>query len=353
MKFEITLKKNTEMNIPNLMKQWELSDFGLNNLKLNIVPVPTPGPKEVLVKTAAVSLNYRDHLVTSNGMGMPLAFPFVPASDMSGAVVKIGSRVSRFKINDKVISTNIAGWIEGPAPSPDIAPSLGGMGPGVLAEYVCLPEDWLSLAPKNLSPVESATLPCAGLTAWMAVFEKGKLKSNETLVVQGTGGVSLFAAQFAYSIGANILLTSSSDDKINRAKSLGISAGINRFNNEDWQHNVSQLTSGRGADLIIEMAGSENLQKSLDAVAQEGRIAIVGVLEAADATLPIFKVLSKRSSLLGIGVGSRKSLEAMCSYIDLHEIRPVIDAIYRFEDSPKAFDHLKRGAFGKVVIEIQ
>lgn len=340
------------MEMPVAMKQWELSQYKISNLKLNTASVPTPKPGEVLVKTEAVSLNYRDLLVGDTGMGMDLKFPFVPASDLAGKVIGLGENVTRFQLNDSVISTNIAGWIDGIAPPPHIAPSLGGIAPGVLTQYICLPEDWLSLAPKTLTPNESATLPCAALTAWVAVVERGNLKKGETVVIQGTGGVALFAIQFAVAQGATVIVTSSSDQKLEKAKKYGATYGINRSQYPDWQEKVLELTDNKGADLIIEMAGSDNLQKSLDTIAQEGRIAIVGLLDSAIAKLSIFKILATRSTLLGIGVGSRKSLEAMCEYIDLHRIRPVIDATYHFNKVPEAFQHLSKGAFGKIVIEV-
>ncbi|EGK00209.1 zinc-dependent alcohol dehydrogenase family protein [Dysgonomonas gadei] len=334
------------------MRQWIIADYGVENLRINSVSTPIPQPGEVLVKVEAVSLNYRDYLVVNSGMGMDLTLPIVPCSDLSGIIVDIGENVTRFKIGDRVISTNIAGWINGIAPDPKVAPSLGGPGPGVLSEYVSFSQDWFSSAPLSLTTLESSTLPCAALTAWIAVVERGKVQNGDFVVVQGTGGVSLFASQFANAFGANVIITSSDNNKIQKALSNGAKYGINRLINPYWDKDVMQITGGKGANLILEMAGGENFQKSLNSIAQEGKIAIVGLLDSPQLNASVFRLFSTRSTLIGIGVGSRKSLEEMIRQIDILKIRPVIDRVYKFDEVPEAFKHLGKGAFGKIVIQI-
>ena len=241
------------------MIRWELASLGLEMLQMHFAPMPVPKPGEILVKVSAVFLNYRDGEVAENGMGVPLTFPFTPASDMAGRVVALGDGVKRFDVGDPVISTCIAGWIDGAPLSWAEAPTLGGPLPGMLSEYVALSADWCVKAPISLSAVEACTLPVAALTPWMALVELGHLRAGQTVVVQGTGGVSLFAIQLAAENGATVIVTSSSDDKIEHAISLGASYGINRGQEPDWHSLGRELTGGRGADHILEMAGAETM----------------------------------------------------------------------------------------------
>jgi NADPH:quinone reductase-like Zn-dependent oxidoreductase len=334
------------------MKRWEIPAYGLDKLSLNTVERPTPRAGEILVEVEAVALNYRDLVVAADGMGSDLAFPFTPASDMTGRVVALGEGVTRFAVGDQVISTYIANWVDGAPLSWSDSPTQGGPIPGMLSQYVTTPADWCVLAPKSLTAEEASTLPVAALTAWMALVEEGNLHAGETVVVQGTGGVSLFAIQIAAANGAQVIVTTSSDDKIARAKELGATHGINRNTHPDWQDEVRRLTGGRGAEHILEMAGGDNLRRSLHAVAPGGRISVIGLLESDEVTLPIMPMLGSRATIVAIAVGPRRVLEDLVRAVDIRTMKPVIDATYSFDQVPEAFEHLKRGAFGKVVVKV-
>jgi len=334
------------------MNRWEIPSLGLGKLALRTAPRPVPKPGEVLVEVEAVSLNYRDAEVADNGMGNVLEFPFTPGSDMAGRVVEVGEAVTRFAVGDRVISAYIPGWIDGASRSWAEAPTQGGPLPGMLTEFIATPAEWCVTAPATLTPAEASTLPVAAVTAWMALVELGRLNAGHTVVVQGTGGVSLFAVQLAAASGATVIITSSSDEKIARALELGATHGINRHKTPEWQNEVRTLTDGRGADHILEMAGGDNLARSLKAVATGGRISVIGLLESDELTLPILPLLGSRASIVGIAVGPRRVLEDVVRTIDRHGIKPVIDAVYPFEQVPQAFGHLQRGPFGKVVVQV-
>jgi NADPH:quinone reductase-like Zn-dependent oxidoreductase len=334
------------------MTRWELPALGLENLVQRSVARPRPKAGEILVEVEAVSLNFRDGEVAGNGMGVELAFPFTPASDMAGRVVALGEGVSRFALGDRVISVCITGWIDGAPMSWADAPTQGGPIPGMLAQYVATPAEWCVLAPATLTADEASTLPIAGLTAWMALIELGHLHAGQTVVVQGTGGVSLFAVQLAAANGAKVIVTSSSDAKIERVIALGAHHGINRGRTPEWQAEVRRMTGGRGADHVLEMAGGENVARSLAALVPGGRIAVIGLLESDRLDVPILPLLGSRAVITGISVGPRRALEDLARMIDQHRIKPVIDAVYGFDQVPQAFAHLRRGAFGKVVVNL-
>lgn len=334
-----------------LNQRWEISAFGLDNLGLTEQPIPTPKAGEVLVKVEAVSLNYRDTQVAENGMTAALQFPFTPASDMAGTVVAVGEGVTRFTVGERVLSTYITNWIDGNPKAWAQMPTQGGPIQGMLAHYVTTPAEWCVRAPKNLSAVEASTLPIAALTAWMALIELGHLHAGQTVVVQGTGGVSLFAVQLAAASGAKVIVTSSSDEKIAEAIKLGATHGINRTTTPEWQTAVLELTEGRGADHVLEMAGGDNLGRSLQAVVPGGRVSIIGLLDSDELRTPIMPLLGSRASIVAVAVGPRRAMEDMVRMIDHHGIKPVIDATYSFAQVPEAFAHLNRGAFGKVVVD--
>jgi NADPH:quinone reductase-like Zn-dependent oxidoreductase len=336
----------------DMMKRWEIPDFGIEKLNLATVERPSPKAGEVLVAVEAVSLNYRDLAVADDGMTAQLQFPFTPTSDMAGRVVTVGEGVTRFVPGDRVISTYITNWIDGEPLSWTDSPTQGGPITGMLSQLVATPADWCVRAPASLSPEEACTLPIAALTGWMALIELGHLRPGQTVVIQGTGGVSLFALQFAVAAGARVIVTSSSDAKIARAKELGATHGINRGKVPEWQTAVLGLTQGRGADHILEMAGGENLKRSLAALAPGGRISVIGLLEADELSTPIMPLLASRAQIVAVAVGPRRVLEDLVRMIDHHAIKPVIDGVYDFTQVHEAFAHLKRGAFGKVVIKV-
>ncbi|ACL58365.1 zinc-dependent alcohol dehydrogenase family protein [Methylobacterium nodulans] len=336
------------------MKRWEMTAVGREQLRLVDVPVPEPRAGEVLVRVAAVSLNYRDKLVIENGMGLALDHPFTPASDLAGTVMALGEGVSRFKMGDRVISTFSPDWVEGRPPGSARTPpfrTLGGAYPGVLAEYVSFPEGWFVAAPQSLDLAAASTLPCAGLTAWFALVERGRLKAGETVLVQGTGGVALFGLQIAKLHGAEVFVTSGKTDKLDRVRALGADQAIDRTAG-DWVEAVYRLTGDRGIDHILEIVGGAHLARSLEAVAVHGRISVIGVLEGYEVSGPAPHLLRKSPVVQGVSVGHRRALEDLVAAVDATGLKPVIGQRYTLEELPKALDHLDRGPFGKLVIEI-
>lgn len=341
--------------MPKMMKRWTLDTVGIDaELKFTEAAVPDPSPGEVLVRVKAASLNYRDKLVRETGMGLPLQFPFVPASDMSGVVEVVGEGVTRFHSGDRVISTFAPGWIDdkplGSARNPPYR-TLGGFHPGVLSEYVAFPADWFVSAPETLDHGEASTLTCAGLTAWFALVERGKVKPGDTVLVQGTGGVAMFGLQIAAAQGADVIVTSGDREKLEKAKALGARHGIDRKAG-DWVEQVYQLTNDRGVDHIFEIVGGPHLGQSLKAVALNGRISLIGVFEGFDISGPAGPLLLKSPVIQGIAVGHRRALEDFVRAVDRIGLKPVIEHRYSFSEVPAAFDHLDRGAFGKIVVEI-
>lgn len=337
------------------MRRWTMDAIGRARLTLESAPIPDPGPGEILVRVSAASLNYRDKLVIETGMGLPLSFPFVPASDMAGVVVDAGAATSRFAAGDRVISTFAPGWIDGlnvgTARRPPYV-TLGGVKQGVLSEYVAFPEDWLVAAPQSLDDAEASTLPCAGLTAWFALVERGRLRAGETVLVHGTGGVAVFGLQIARTHGADVIVVSGGDDKLARAKRLGATHGVNR-KSSDWVAAVHELTNERGVDHILETVGGANLGRSIEAAAMGGRIAVIGVLDGFEVSGPVGPLMLKGLTIQGIGVGHRRALEDLVRAVDRSALKPVIDARYALAELPRALDHLDRGPFGKIVVEMR
>lgn len=334
------------------MRRWEMDGLGRERLALKQVSRPKPAPGEILVKVAAASLNYRDKLVIEGGMGLPLVFPFTPASDLAGTVVELGGGATRFRDGDRVISTFAPGWIDG-RPSGDARTppyrTLGGTYPGVLADYVAFPEDWFVRAPATLDDAEASTLPCAGLTAWCGLVERGGLHAGETVLVEGTGGVALFGLQIAKAHGAEIIVVSGSADKLERVKALGADHGIDR-SKEDWVEAALRITGGRGVDHVLELVGGPNLGKAVQVAAIGGRIAQIGVTEGFEVAAPAGPLMLKNVTIHGISVGHRRALEALVAAVERTGLRPVIDKRYPLAELAAALDHLARGPFGKVVV---
>jgi NADPH:quinone reductase-like Zn-dependent oxidoreductase len=282
-----------------------------------------------------------------------LKLPIIPVSDGAGEVVATGAGVTRFKPGDKVVAAFMPDWVNGPPDEENTRTALGGGGVGLLAEQAVLPEHGLVPIPSHLSALEAATLPCAGVTAWNALFENGRVKPGDTVLVQGTGGVSIFALQFARLAGAHVIATSSSDQKLARARELGATDGINYKTNPDWDKRARALTGGKGVDQIVEVGGAGTLGKSLRAVRIGGYIALIGVLSGANAEVNPMPVLMKSIRVQGIFVGSRAMFEAMNRAIVASQLRPVVDRVFEFEQAPQALKYLESGAhFGKIVIQI-
>lgn len=335
-----------------MMQRWSMDALGRENLRLTQAPVPQPGPGEVRVRVNAVALNYRDKMVIEGNMPIALTFPFTPASDMAGMVDSTGEGVTRFKPGARVISTFSPEWVDG-KPKGDARnlpyQTLGGYFQGMLSEYVIMRENWLVAAPETLDDAEASTLPCAGLTAWFALVERGQLRAGQSVLVQGTGGVAIFALQIAKAHGAEVFVTSGSDEKLALAKTLGADRGINRLKG-NWADEIYALTQDRGIDHIIETVGGENLRHSLRAVAVHGRISVIGVLAGSEISLPASELLLKSPVIQGIGVGHRRALEDFVRAVDVTGLKPVIEHRYRFNQLEEALVHLDRGAFGKIVL---
>lgn len=331
-----------------IMRQWQLPGFGRENLRIVEVLVPQPKAHEVLIKVRAVSLNNRDRQMIDNGMGMIFPLPLVPASDMSGEVIAIGHNVTRFKKGDAVLPGFWLGWIEGQWPNS--AKTLGGPLPGTLSEYIVLDEQHLVAAPRTLNHLQTSTLSCAALTAWFALMEENPLRPGQSVLIHGTGGVALFGVQFAAAQGANVIVVSSSDEKLQQVKKLGASHCIHRHHDANWPATVRELTAGKGVDHVLEIAGGENLSLSLQALAQGGRISLIGVLNGYELRLPTIPLFLNRPTIQGVGVGHRRALEDMIQAIDHINLQPVISGEYKFDELQRALDHLESGPFGKVVL---
>jgi NADPH:quinone reductase-like Zn-dependent oxidoreductase len=331
---------------------WELPRFGRANLRLAERAIPAPGPREILVRVEAVALNYRDHLLVEDQYGWTPPLPFTPASDLAGTVIATGEGVTRWRGDEKVISSFFAGWLDGRMPAS--AFPLGGPGPGVLASHVLLHEDWLAAAPAGLSAVQAATLPCAGLTAWTSLVSEGALHAGQTVLIHGTGGVALFGLQLARLHGAHAIVVSGSADKRDKALALGAAHVVARHSdtNSDWQADVLRFTEGRGVDHVLETVGGANLGRSLKVLAQGGRIAVIGVLEGIELTAAFPDLVRAHGHIQGIGVGSRAELETFTRAVQANALQPVIAGEYAFEEVPAAFEHLARGPFGKVVVRV-
>ncbi|MGO9013893.1 MAG: zinc-dependent alcohol dehydrogenase family protein [Dissulfurispiraceae bacterium] len=335
------------------MKVFEVRDnFGIDNLVLAERPQPMPGHGQILVKVRAVSLNYRDLMVVKGIYNPKLPLPLIPFSDGAGDVVAAGDGVSRVRVGDRVAGIFMQTWLGGEVTESKARSALGGGIDGMLAEYVVLHEDGVVHIPAHLSYEEAATLPCAAVTAWHAVIEKG-LKLGGSVLVLGTGGVSLFALQFARLAGAKVIITSSSDEKLTRAQQLGAEECINYKKVPEWDQRVRELTGGTGVDLVVEVGGAGTLPQSLKAVRTGGRISLIGVLTGNTGKINPLPIVMKNIRVEGIFVGSREMFESMNRAINLHQLHPVVDRIFSFEEIGQALRHMESGAhFGKICIRI-
>jgi NADPH:quinone reductase-like Zn-dependent oxidoreductase len=334
------------------MKAFEIRDgFGLENLRPAQRAQPVPGPREVLVRVRAASLNYRDLLTVEGHYNPRLKLPRVPLSDGAGEVAEIGAEVTEWKPGDRVVAPFFPAWLEGPLTAAKAASALGGDVDGMLQEYIALPADALLPVPEHLDFVKAASLPCAAVTAWQGLFGPGNLKPGETVLIQGTGGVSLFGLQLARVAGAKTILISSSDAKLERARALGADQTINYRALPDWEKKVLELTDGQGVDLTLEVGGVGTLAKTLRATRYGGRVSLIGVLTGITGDLPIGPILHKMIQVSGIYVGSRAMFADLNRVLVQHRVEPVIDRVFDFDDSPAAFRHL-RGAqhVGKVCV---
>jgi NADPH:quinone reductase-like Zn-dependent oxidoreductase len=335
------------------MKVYEIRDrFGLDALTLTERPQPQPGPHEVLVRIRAASLNYRDLLVVKGQYNPKMTLPRIPLSDAAGEVVAVGPGVSRVQVGHRVAAIFMQRWISGEIDDSKAKSALGGAIDGLLAEYALLHEDGLVQVPEHLSFEEAATLPCAAVTAWHGLITEGRIKPGDTVLLQGTGGVSLFALQLARLTGAQVIITSSSDEKLERARKLGAAEGINYKETPEWGDKARELTGGRGVEHVVEVGGAGTLGQSLRAVRMGGQISLIGVLSGAGQANPM-PILMKNVRVQGIFVGSREMFEAMNRAIAANQLRPVIDRVFPFSEAVQAFRYMESAAhFGKICIRV-
>ncbi len=326
---------------------------GIDALTLVDRPIPKPLYRQVLVKVAAWSLNYRDLLITRGGYRAPVRDNFIPLSDGAGEVVEVGPGVTRVKAGDKVAGCFFQRWAGGD-PSPTLqASALGGGLDGMLAEFAVLEEEGVVKIPEHLSLEEGATLPCAGVTAWDAIMNHAKLVAGQTVLLQGTGGVSIFGVQLARAMGIVVIVTSSSDEKLARAKALGAAFGINYKTTPEWDKAARDFTGGRGVDHVLEVGGVATLTRSFGAIRHGGKISIIGSVSGGATELNPGLIFSKRANVQGISVGSMQSFEAMNAAIAASKLKPAIDRVFGFDEVKAAFNHMAAGAhFGKIVIRV-
>jgi NADPH:quinone reductase-like Zn-dependent oxidoreductase len=334
------------------MKVYRLDPVGkLDDLKLFDEEAPRPGPREIAIRIRATSLNFRDFKVATGTYGRNEIKPrVIPLSDGAGDVVEIGAGVTRVKVGDRVMPIFGQRWLAGRVDPAAGSQALGGSADGVLAERIVLSDDGVVPIPEHLSYEEAATLPCAAMTAWHALFTRGQLTAGETVLTLGTGGVSLFAAQFAQMAGARVVMTSGSETKIARLKAMGVPDVVNYNTTPDWERAVMDLTGGQGADHVVELGGSGTFEKSLRSLRVGGGLYLIGNL-AGEAQINPRLILAKRAYVHGIQVGSREMFEAMNRAISQAKLKPIIDRQFDFGEARAAFDYLaSRAHFGKIVI---
>jgi NADPH:quinone reductase-like Zn-dependent oxidoreductase len=341
------------------MRAYQVRRFGLEHLEQVELPMLQIARGTVLIKVRAVSLNYRDLMVVKGFYNPKMALPRIPCSDGAGEVVAVGDGVNRVGVGDRVCGIFMQRWLDGPLTAERSKATLGGDVDGMLAEYALLAQDGVIRFPEHLSYEEAATLPCAGVTAWNALHHAGEVAHpvlpGETVVIQGTGGVSLFALQFAKLLGATVIGTSSSDEKLKRAYGLGLDAGCNYRERPEWSKWVAEVTGGRGADRIIEVGGGGTFGQSLRAARVGGMVAQIGVLSGAATSEPLAltPILHKQLRVQGIYVGSRTMFEQMNAVIAKAALHPVIDRVFAFDQARDAFLHMESAShFGKIVIRM-
>ena len=335
------------------MRSYQIPKFGIEHLALESGEGREPGPGEIRIEVGAFSLNFRDVLIIEGLYNPRLSLPAVPVSDAAGVVTAVGDDVTQWRVGDRVMSHFVAGWLDGPFRSEYVRTTLGTPGPGLAAEEVILPQDAVVAVPTGWTAAAASTLPIAALTAWSALVTASNLQAGQTVLTLGTGGVSIFALQLAKAMGARVLITSSSDDKLARAHELGADEGINYVSDTDWEKQVVKLTDGQGADVVVECGGAGTLSRSLRATRGGGTVAMMGALTGLRAEVDITPIVMRRLTVAGIMVDSRAAFVDMVQFLEAHRIEPVIDRTFEFEELPAALAHMKAGAhFGKIVINV-
>jgi NADPH:quinone reductase-like Zn-dependent oxidoreductase len=326
--------------------------FGLEHLSLEERPEPAAGPGQVLVRMRAASLNYRD-LLTVLGLYNPRQpLPIVPCSDGCGDVVAVGAGVKSVEPGDRVITCFAQGWLAGALTRDKARTTLGGPLDGVLQERMVLAEQGVVRAPEHLTHVEAATLPCAALTAWTAL-RSGDVQPGDTVLAQGTGGVSIFALQLARLMGARVIVTSRSDAKLEQARRLGAWETINYESTPRWGARARELTGGRGVDHVIEVGGARTIGQSLEAIRPGGQVSLIGILSGTAAELNLVAVLMQAVRIQGVLVGHREGLEDLARAVSLHGLKPVVDRVFPWTEARAALEHMRSGAhLGKICLEL-
>ncbi len=338
------------------MRAWQIASFGIPALAFAERPAPAPQAGEVLVRVRAVSFNYRDLMMVTGRYNPRMALPRIPCSDGAGEVLAVGAGVTQWKPGDRVAGIFMQNWLEGELTAAKAKGALGGDIDGMLAERVVLRESGLVRIPEHLNFAQAATLPCAAVTAWNAL-QAGDVKPGSTVLIQGTGGVSIFALQFAKMRGARVLAVSSSDEKLKRARALGLDAGLNYREQPDWERWAADETGGEGrdpgVDLVVEVGGAGTLERSLKAIRTGGTVAQIGVLTQPADPFPIPLVLRKLARIQGIYVGSRADFEEMNRAIELAQLRPVVET-FPWSETRAVLERMERGGhFGKMAVEVQ
>ncbi len=328
------------------------NDWGFDNLRLSTRPEPTPGPGQVLVRMKASSVNFRDLVVPERGYGSFTGqLPLIPLSDGVGEVVQVGADVTRVAVGDRVCPLFFQEWISGEPDLHRLTRSLGGPIDGTMAELMCLSEQGVSKVPDYLSDEQAASLPCAALTAWTALAGCSTTRPGEKVLVQGSGGVALFALRFAKLMGAHVTVISSSDAKIERLRQMGADATINYRQIPDWYKPAREMTGGQGFDHIIELGGETTLPQSLRCIRPGGVLSMIGVLSGSKLSASLGQVVTRQVRLQGVTVGHRDGFEAMCRMLEQHRVETVIDRVFAFAELKEAMNYLKSGAqFGKVCV---
>lgn len=329
-----------------------IGGWGLDNLAVVERPDPRPSFGQVLLRMRAASLNYRDLLTVQGKYNPKLKLPLIPCSDGVGEVVELGEGVTRVRVGDRVCPIFAQQWLAGEPTRDKARFTLGGPLDGTLAELMAVDQEGLVKVPDHLTDEEAASLPCAAVTAWNALMAGG-VKAGDTVLVQGTGGVSLFALQFAKALGARVIATSSSDQKLARVREMGAAEGINYRETPEWGARAKELTGGVGVDLVVEVGGAGTLDQSLRAVRFGGAISLIGNLAGIDAQVRLTLIFMQHIRMLGIFVGHRESFEAMNRAIAVHGIHPVVDRVFPLEESRAAFELMAAGGhFGKICVRI-
>ncbi len=335
------------------MKLWTIPAFGIEKLAPVESPLPEPGPGQVVMEIHACSLNYRDLMTVTGKYNPRMPLPRVPLSDGAGVVHSVGEGVTTLKPGDRVAAIFMQNWLDGVPTAAKYRGALGGDIDGMAAQYVALEETGVVRIPDYLSYAEAATLPCAAVTAWSALQKTGGITAGSTVLIQGTGGVSVAALQLAKSMGARVLGTSSSDEKLERAQSLGLDAGVNYRATPDWASWVNEQTGGEGVDLVIEVGGAGTFSASLKAVRIGGAVAQIGVLSQSDEPVAVPLILRKQVRVQGIYVGSRADFDALNRALETTRIHPVVDRELAFEQLPDAFLAMQSAShFGKLVVQM-